>query len=96
MDSRRQAKVDVEDIGACIDIPQETFLFFQGDYTILNRWYQHALARKPNPLWADIEKVYRDYAALYQQEEPSPPGRPVTIHIAPFQIEDGVPTWVEV
>ena len=37
------------------------------------------------------------YAALYQHEKPPPPlGRPLLIHVAPFQIKDGVLSEAEV
>ena len=48
-DSKRRAEVDAEDIGACMGTTQGTSPDLQGDYTILNRWYQHTLVRQPNP-----------------------------------------------
>ena len=72
-DSQRQAEKAAAEIGACIDL--ET-----GDTdlcracTVLNRWYRHASARAPNHSWADMVMVTKDYATLYQWEEPDPPG----------------------
>ena len=45
---------------------------------------------------ADLTKVSRNYSSLYQHEAPSPPGRPLTIYVAPFLIYDGILTEVEV
>ena len=41
---------------------------------------------------SDMEKVTGDYAALYRQEDPTIPGRPVPIHIRPFRINNDAPT----
>ena len=68
----------------------------QGAYTILKRCYHHSSARQQNPPWSDLEKVSRDYAAIYYQEDPSPLGKPFLTHIDPFQINDGFPTEAEV
>ena len=89
---RRRAEVAAEEIGACLDTTQVTSTYPQGSYTITNRWYRHTLMRQPNPSREDLDKVYRGYAALYQWEDPSPPGRSVPTHINPFQIYDVVPT----
>ena len=59
--------MDTKYIEACLEMTQGTFPDLQGDYTILKMCYRHALARQPNPSWVDMEKVYGDYAALYQQ-----------------------------
>ena len=64
--------------------------FLQGDYTILKKWYQNPLSRQPNPLRADLEKVSGEYAALYQQEDRSPPGRLFLTHIYQLQIDNRV------
>ena len=40
----------------------------------------------------ELEKVSRDYASLYQQEDSSPLGRLIPIHVSPFQIDDGLLT----
>ena len=85
-----------EEIGACLETTEFISSCLQGDYTILNRWYRHASASQPNPSCEDLEKVYRYYATLYQQEDQSPTERPVPTHISPFQINNGVLTEEEV
>ena len=80
--------MDAGDIGAFLYTTQGISPYLQGAYTILNRWYCHTSARQPNPLRADLEKVSRYYAAPYQREDLSPPGRPVPTHVTPFQIDD--------
>ena len=91
MDSRSQEEVSEEEIGACLEITQVNPPDIQGDYTILNRCYRHASTRQTNPSRTDMEKLSGDYAVLYQQEYPSPPGIPVPTYVAPFQIDTGVP-----
>ena len=44
----------------------------------------------------DLSKVYSGYAALYQREDPPPPGRPLLIHIALLTIDKGVLSEAEV
>ena len=43
-----------------------------------------------------MAKVTKDYATLYQQEDPYPPVRLLSTHVDPFQINDNVPSEVEV
>ena len=76
--------------------PQNQPPNIKGEYAILKRWHLHSSVRHTNPSRADIEKVSGDYAALYRCKDSSPPGRPILIHIETFQIEDGVPSEVEV
>ena len=47
-------------------------------------------------MWADLEKVSKYYAALYQREDLSPPVSPVPTHVAPFQNYDGLSMETEV
>ena len=54
------------------------------------------MERQPNPSWEDLEMISGDYAALYQREDPYPPGRSFFTHVAPFQIDDKIPTEAEV
>ena len=44
----------------------------------------------------DLEKVSGEYAIIYQLEDPSLLGSPISTHISPFQIENEVPSEVEV
>ena len=44
----------------------------------------------------DLEKVYMDYAVLYCREDPPPTGIPFPNHVAPFKIDNRVPTEAEV
>ena len=37
-------------------------------------------------MWEDMENFAGDYAALYQWEYPTPPGRPVPTHVTLFRI----------
>ena len=41
-------------------------------------------------------KVTGDYTALYQREEPTPSGGPVTTYIKTFKLNDDVPLEGEV
>ena len=43
-----------------------------------------------------MEKVTGDYTILYWQEDPTPPGRPVKIHITLFKVNGEVPSEAEV
>ena len=95
-ESQRRAEVATEEIGACLETTEVNSPYIQGAYTILKRWYHHALARQLNPSQADLEKVSWDYSALYQWEDPSPPGRPVPTHVSPFKIDNGVSIEAEV
>ena len=89
-------EVAAEDIGVCLKTPQGTPPVLQGKYTTLKRWYCHASARKIHPSKADLEKLSKDYTALYQQEDPYPPGWTISTHVAPFQIKYGVPMEAQV
>ena len=79
-------------IGVYLGTKQGAFPYIQGSYTIVDRWYYHALMRQPNPSQSDMENVSRHYAALYQWEEPSPLGMQVPSHVISFQIDEGFPT----
>ena len=41
-------------------------------------------------------KVTGDYFELYQREDPTLPGRPVTTHVTPFRVNDDIPLDAEV
>ena len=76
----------------CLETLKDQPPDLQGGYSILKCWYRYTLEQQPNPSRADLAKVSRDYYTLYQRDYPSPPGRPLPIHISPFQIEDGLPS----
>ena len=57
VDSRKITERAAEEIGSCLDPASGTPQDLQGAYTILKRWYSHASARAPSPLWADMVKV---------------------------------------
>ena len=59
---------------------------------MIKRWYHHTSARAPIPLQADIENFAGDYAALYRQEYPTLPGRPVQTHVTYFRVNYNVPS----
>ena len=91
-DSQRQAEMAAEEIGDYLETTQGTSPYIQGGYTILKRWYFHTSERKPNPYKENMDKVFREYADIYQWEELPPPRRLFHTHVAPFQIEYGLPT----
>ena len=43
-----------------------------------------------------MDKATKDYATLYQQEDPEPPVQLLATHFDPFKINDEVPLVVEV
>ena len=92
MDDRRIAEAAATEIEACLYFPQGTPPDLQGEYSVLKQWYQHMTGSQPHPSHNDLEKVSGYYAYLYQWEDPSPPGRPVTTHISQFYIDDNTPS----
>ena len=45
---------------------------FRGAYSVLKSWYHHLSARSLNPYQANMDKSTKDYATLYQHEDPYP------------------------
>ena len=86
----------MEEIGACMDNPQDQPPDLKGSYAILKKCYIHALEQQPKPSRSDIAKLSGDYVAFYKREEPPPPGQPIPTNFAPFQIEDMMPSEAEV
>lgn len=43
-----------------------------------------------------MAKLKKGYATIYQREEPDPPGRPMSTHVDPSQINDEVPSEAKV
>ena len=75
---------------------QDKSPYIQGDYTILKRWYRHSLARKPNPLMGGSREGIQGLCCTILLVMPVPSTEASPTHIAPFQINDGIPTEVEV
>ena len=67
-----------------------------GAYTVLKWWYHHVSARAHNPSREDMKKFTGEYTTLYQREDPTPPGRPVTTYVKPFRVNEDVPLEAEV
>jgi hypothetical protein len=80
-------------IGDCLHTEE---LDLQQAWNILKRWYRHATAQQLQPSCADLITVSTEYALLYTEESPSPPGPPVPVHVAPFPINDATPTDQEI
>ena len=56
-DARYWAETSTEEIGACLEKPQDQPPYFKGAYAILKWWYFHALTRPPNPSREKLSKV---------------------------------------
>ena len=80
-----------EDILGNMDAPQDHPTDLQGSETVLKWWYRNASVCQPKLSRADLEKVYIDYAVLYQREASSPPGQPPPIQVATLPIENNTP-----
>ena len=89
-ETHHQAETYTEEIGAFLENPQDKPLYLKAEHAILKRWYCHASERQHKPSRADLEKLSGYYAVIYQREGSSSPGRPIPIHVDPFQIEGGV------
>jgi exonuclease III len=65
-------------------------------YAILQRWYKHHGDRPPKPSRQDLQTVTTEFADLYTKEDPSPPGAEIPTLVAPFAIDDSVPSAEEI
>ena len=92
VDTLRRSEVASTEIGAYMTPPQGMTSYLQGYYSVLKWWYRYVPGKQPYPSQTDLEKFFGDYVALYHQEEPSPPGRPILTHVIPFYIYDNTPT----
>ena len=66
----------------------------QGAWDRLKAWYRQAEDRAPKPTRRELATVTTEYANLYSQTPP--PGDPVPITVAPFNILDDVPDDAEI
>ena len=86
VDTRRREEVASEEIESLLENTQGTTSYIQGAYFIFKWCYRHTSGNNPHPPRKDFKKVLGDYAALYQQEDTTPTGRPVLTHFNPFNI----------
>jgi len=66
----------------------------QGAWTRAKAWYSHAGDRPVAPSKADLQQVSEEYRDLYRKVDP--PGDPIPILVAPFDICDDVPQEAEI
>jgi hypothetical protein len=57
-------------------------------------WYKHASGKGSKPSRADLEATSAEFQVLYTQK--APPGDPIPICVAPFEIDDNVPDEREI
>ena len=88
-DRVRRTEAAAEDIGKKLDDED-----VQGAWSRLKAWYKHAGDRPCAPSRADLKAVSDEYHALYEKE--SPPGEPIPVLVAPFDINDDIPTEDEI
>ena len=90
-DRRRRAEEAATQIGECLNGDNSDL---QGAFDILKRWHRHASARPPKPSRQDLTKLSTEYRALHSRQ--NPPGLPVPPNVAPFPINDAVPSEAEI
>jgi exonuclease III len=73
--------------GESIEILLET-CNLKGAWRSLQAWYKHASGKGSKPSHADLESTSAEFQALYTQK--TPPGDPIPICVAPFEIDDNV------
>jgi len=88
-DRVRRTEAAAEDIGKKLDDED-----VQGAWGRLKAWYKHAGDRPCAPSRVDLKAVSDEYQALYEKE--SPPGEPIPVLVAPFDINDDIPTEDEI
>ena len=71
--SQHREENSAADIGVCLELSTGD-MDLNRAYSFLKRWYLHTSARAPNPSQGNMAKVTKDYATLYQWEDPYPPG----------------------
>jgi hypothetical protein len=79
--------------GESIDILLETGNL-KGAWRSLQAWYKHVSGKGSKPFRVDLEATSVDFQALYTQK--TPPGDPIPICVAPFEIDDNVPDEREI
>jgi hypothetical protein len=90
-DRKRRTEKATEEIGTLLEGDTPDLL---GAFAILKRWYQHATAHQPKPSREDLLHVTNTFRTLYTAQPPT--GPPIPIQVAPFPIEDGLPTEDEI
>jgi hypothetical protein len=73
--------------GESIEILLETGNL-KGAWTSFQAWYKHASGKGSKPSRADLESTSAEFQALYTQK--APPGDPIPICVAPFEIDENV------
>jgi hypothetical protein len=66
----------------------------KGAWRSLQAWYKHASGKGSKPSRADLESTAAEFQALYTQK--TPPGDPIPICVATFEIDDNVPDEREI
>jgi hypothetical protein len=66
----------------------------KGAWRSLQAWYKHASGKGSKPSCADLEATAAEIQALYTQK--TPPGDPIPICVAAFDIDDNVPDEREI
>ena len=66
----------------------------QGAWNRAKAWYKHAGDRPVAPSKADLQQVSEEYRDLYRKVDP--PGDPIPILVAPFDVCDDVPQEAEI
>jgi hypothetical protein len=66
----------------------------KGARSTLKAWYMHAEGRGSKPSCDDLYKLEVEYTSLYRRG--NPPGEPVPVLVAPFDVDDGVPLEGEI
>jgi Reverse transcriptase (RNA-dependent DNA polymerase) len=96
VDRHRRAEEAALAIGQCLDTEDGAVPDLQGAWDIAKRWYRHASARPHKPSRENLIGTSTTFQALYTAEQPSPPGLPIPVSVAPFAIPDGPPTEDEI
>jgi hypothetical protein len=66
----------------------------KGAWSALKAWYKHVNRRGSKPSRDDLDKLEAEYTSLYRRG--NPPGEPVPVLVAPFDVDDGVPMEGEI
>jgi hypothetical protein len=86
-------QIRTQKAGESIEILLET-CNLKGAWRSLQAWYKHASGKGSNTSRADLEATSAEFQALYTQK--TPPGDPIPICVAPFEIDDHVPDEREI
>jgi hypothetical protein len=66
----------------------------KGAWRSLKGWYKNASGKGSTPAHVDLEKLVVEYSALYTRT--NPPGEPIPILVAPFDVDDEIPKEGEI